>query len=81
MFIINQTGSWAVNTDQVIRLHQAPHNDGSKSTAIRAEMSNKNEFVLATYTDAAVANKAFTELLSSVVIGGRDTYQLKEDGV
>lgn len=68
----------AVDTNKQYR--QMPH-DNNQSTAIRVEMSNKNEFVLATYTDAEVARKAFTELLSSVVIGGRDTYQLKEDGV
>lgn len=79
MFIINQTGKWAINTDQVVVIRQMPHNDGSKSTAIRAEMSNKNEFVLATYVDAAVCSKVFNELLIVIVTGNRAYHQLPED--
>lgn len=79
MFIIAQNGGWAVNTDQIVAIRRTPHNDGGKSTAIRAEMSNKNEFVLATYTDKDYANAVFSELMSSVVIGGSETHQLPED--
>ncbi len=77
MFIIAQSGQWAVNTDQVVVIRQMPH-DNNKSTAICAEVSN-NEFILATYVDKDYANKVFNELLSSVVISGRDTYQLPEE--
>ncbi len=78
MFIIAQSGQWAVNTDQVVVIRQMPH-DNNKCTAVRAEVSN-NEFILATYVDKDYANKVFNELLSSVVISGRDTVQLREDG-
>lgn len=79
MFIISQSGDWAVNTDQVVAIRQMPHNDGSKSTAIRVEVSSKNEFVLAAYTDKDFASKVFSELLSVCVIGNRAFHQLPED--
>ena len=77
MFIINQSGQWAVNSAQVVRFKQAPH-DNNKCTAIRAETAN-NEFTLATYADPEYADKVFSELVSSCIISGSDTYMMCED--
>lgn len=79
MFIVAQNGEWAVNTDQVVAIRQMPHNDSNKSTAIRVEVSSKNEFVLVTYLDKDYANKIFSDLLSAIVASGRDKHQLPED--
>jgi hypothetical protein len=82
MFIINQSGDWAVNSHQIdiIKIKQTPViTQPSKSiTSIRVTVGT-NEFLLATYADKLTAYDQYTNLLCACVNGGSAAYRMPED--
>jgi hypothetical protein len=76
MFIINQSGDWAVNTEQVSIIKQTPV--GSAGTGIRVSVGN-NEFLLASYIDDSKANIVYKGLLHEYMCSDKPTYQMPKD--
>lgn len=78
MFIINQSGDWAVNTNRVDMIKQIPiQQDNKPRISIRVTVG-KNNFILASYVDKQKADTIYTELLRLCATGG-ETYQMPED--